>query len=192
MRSFSLRMASKALWQMRVSRRPFVLSHGINAHCNLKCSFCSYWRRPGQEMSTQQIFEMLKDARSFGIGVYNAWTVEPLLRTDLPAILGHAKSLGMITSLITNGLLLRQRAKDLNDLDFLSVSLDGIKSYRELRGIEPQEVVDGIEAAKAAGHEILMNCVISDKNIGELEDLVHLAESLGVRISLSLSMNRRA
>jgi len=105
---------------------------------------------------------------------------------------GHAKSLGMITSLITNGLLLRQRAKDLNDLDFLSVSLDGIKSYRELRGIEPQEVVDGIEAAKAAGHEILMNCVISDKNIGELEDLVHLAESLGVRISLSLSMNRRA
>jgi len=25
--------------------------------------------------------------------------------------------------------------------------------------------------------------VISDKNIGELEDLVHLAESLGVRIS---------
>jgi len=183
MRSFSLRLASKALWQMRVLGRPFVLSHGINASCNLKCSFCPYWRRPGQEMSTPEIFDMLKDARSFGIGVYNAWTVEPLLRTDLPAILRHAKSLGMITSLITNGRLLRQRAKDLPDLDFLSVSVDGIKSYRELRGIDLQEVMDGIKAAKAAGHEILMNCVISGKNMEELEDLVHLAESLGVWIS---------
>ena len=183
MRSFSLRIAGKALWQMRVKGRPFVLSHGINASCNLKCSFCEYWRRPGREMSTLEIFDMLKDARSFGIGIYNAWTVEPLLRSDLPAILRHAKSLGLITSLITNGRLLCQRAKELSNLDFLSVSVDGIRNYRELRGIDLQEVLDGIRAAKAAGHDILMNCVISGKNVDELEDLVHLAESLGVWIS---------
>ena len=67
-------------------------------------------------MSTQEIFKMLDEARSFGIGVYNAWTVEPLLRDDLPKILRHAKSLGFITSLITNGRLLLQRAKELPDL----------------------------------------------------------------------------
>ena len=102
-------------------------------------------------MSTHEIFKMLEDARSFGIGVYNAWTVEPLLRNDLPKILRHAKSLGLVTSLITNGRLLRQRAKELPDLDYLSVSVDGIKSYRELRGIEIEEVLDGIKAAKEAG-----------------------------------------
>jgi len=183
MRSFPISMAGKALWQMRIRRRPFVLSHGINARCNLSCSFCEYWRRPGIEMSTQEIFRMLEEASSFGIGVYNAWTVEPLLRRDLPDILSHAKSLGLITSLITNGRLLARRAKELSDLDYLSVSVDGIKSYRELRGIDLQDTLAGIKAAKVAGHEILMNCVITAKNMDELEDLVHLAESLDTRIS---------
>jgi MoaA/NifB/PqqE/SkfB family radical SAM enzyme len=149
----------------------------------LSCSFCEYWRRPGREMRTPEIFKMLEDARSFGIGVYNAWTVEPLLRPDLPEILRHAKSLGLTTSLITNGRLLRRRAHELPDLDYLSVSLDGIKSYRELRGIDLQEVLSGIKAAQEEGHEILLNCVISGRNLHELEDLVHLAESLGTWIS---------
>ena len=113
-------MAAKALWQMRIKRRPFVLSHGINARCNLSCSFCEYWRRPGKEMSMQEIFRMLEEASSFGIGVYNAWTVEPLLREDLPEILSYAKSQGLITSLITNGRLLARRAKELPYLDYLA------------------------------------------------------------------------
>lgn len=134
-------------------------------------------------MSTPEIFLMLEDARSFGIGVYNAWTVEPLLRQDLPDILRYAKSLGLITSLITNGKLLARRVHNLDDLDYLSVSVDGIDSYKELRGIDLQDVLCGIRAAKTADHEILINCVISAKNVDELEDLVNLAEESGVRIS---------
>jgi MoaA/NifB/PqqE/SkfB family radical SAM enzyme len=134
-------------------------------------------------MSTTEIFRMLDDAKSFGIGVYNAWTAEPLLRPDLPDILHYAKNLGLITSLITNGKLLARRVHELDDLDYLSVSVDGIDSYKELRGIDLNEVLEGIRAAKAAGHEILINCVISGRNVDELEDLVNLAEELGVRIS---------
>jgi MoaA/NifB/PqqE/SkfB family radical SAM enzyme len=134
-------------------------------------------------MSTPQILQMLDEAQDFGIGVYNAWTVEPLLRVDLPKILSHAKGLGLVTSLITNGLLLLKRAGELGDLDLLSVSVDGIKSYRELRGIDLQNALEGIRAAQQAGHEIMMNCVISGKNVAELADLVHLAESLGCWIS---------
>ena len=183
MRSFSPRQAAKALWQMRVRKRPYVLSHGVNARCNLKCSFCQYWKEPGEEMSQKEIFRMLDEASSFGIGVYNAWTAEPLLREDLPQILKYAKSRGLITGLVTNGLLLAKRAKELDDLDYLSVSVDGIKSYQQLRGIELENTLQGIRAAKKAGHEILINCVISSKNTGELEDLVHLAERLGTWIS---------
>jgi len=183
MRTFSPRLALKALWQMRVRRRPFVLSHGINASCNLKCSFCEYWRIPSNEMSTPEIFRMLDDAKDFGIGVYNAWTVEPLLRRDLPQVLEHAKNLGLITSLVTNGTLLKKRVHELEDLDYLSVSLDGIESYRAIRNANYNEVLEGIIAAKDAGHEILINCVISGKNLHELEALVHLAESLSIWIS---------
>ncbi|MCJ7443427.1 MAG: radical SAM protein [Methanotrichaceae archaeon] len=176
-------MASKALWQMRIKGRPFVLSHGINSRCNLSCKFCEYWSEPKQEMSTPAILKMLNEAREFGIGIYNAWTVEPLLRPDLPEILMHAKKLGLITSLITNGQLLRLRAHELLDLDYLSVSIDGIKSYRAIRGGDLHQVLEGLKAADKLGHEILINCIICGKNLNELEDLVKLAESLGTFIS---------
>jgi MoaA/NifB/PqqE/SkfB family radical SAM enzyme len=183
MPTFHPKIALKALVQMRVRKRPFVLSHGINARCNLRCPFCEYWRAPGPEMTTEAIFAMLDDAKSFGIGVYNAWTAEPLLRRDLPEILGHAKSLGITTSLITNGQLLSSRIEDLEDLDYLSVSVDGIDSYREIRGASIEPVLEGIRAAREAGHAVLMNCVVSRKNLSELEDLVGLAEDLGALIS---------
>ncbi len=134
-------------------------------------------------MSTGEVIAMLDEARRFGVAVYNAWTVEPLLREDLPVILHHARDLGMTTSLITNGLLLKKRSGELSDLDMLSVSVDGIKSYPRLRGVALEGILEGIRAAQQAGHEILMNCVISRENLGELEDLVHLAESLGCWIS---------
>jgi MoaA/NifB/PqqE/SkfB family radical SAM enzyme len=183
MATFNPKIALKALVQMRVRKRPFVLSHGINARCNLQCPFCEYWRTPGPEMTLDAIFAMLDDARSFGIGVYNAWTAEPLLRPDLPEILRHAKSLGITTSLITNGQLLSSRIGELDDLDYLSVSVDGIDSYQEIRGASLEPVIEGIRAAQEAGHQVLMNCVISRKNLGELESLVGLAEELGALIS---------
>ena len=43
------------------------------------------------------------------------------------------KKLGMITSMVTNGKLLYERAEELGDVDYLSVSVDGIKSYKEIR-----------------------------------------------------------
>jgi MoaA/NifB/PqqE/SkfB family radical SAM enzyme len=183
MATFNPKIAFKALVQMRVRKRPFVLSHGINASCNLRCPFCEYWRGPGAEMTLDAIFAMLEDARSFGIGVYNAWTAEPLLRSDLPAILRHAKSLGIATSLITNGKLLSKRAHELQDLDYLSVSVDGIDAYQEIRGVPLEPVIEGIRSAQEAGHQVLMNCVVSRKNLAELEALVSLAEELGALVS---------
>jgi len=135
-------------------------------------------------MSTKEIFNMLDDAKSFGIMYYNAWTTEPLLREDLPDILEHAHDIGMITSLITNGKLLEKRADELKDLDYLSVSVDGIESYREIRGIDIDEIMPGIKKAKEGRkNPLLMNCVISGKNLDDIEPLIHLAKEMNVRIS---------
>ncbi|HOT05951.1 MAG TPA: radical SAM protein [Methanotrichaceae archaeon] len=183
MRKFSWKLASQALWQLRVRGRPFVLSHAVTTRCNLKCSFCRYWKNPGPEMGRDEICDMLRDARSFGIGAYNAWAAEPLMRDDLPQILACARSLGMTTSLVTNGLLLKRRLPELAGLDYLTVSLDGLECYRELRGADPKTVVDAICAAKEAVPEILINCVISQRNLDELPRLVELARSLGVWVS---------
>lgn len=184
MNTFSPTFAARALWQLRVRKRPLVLSHTVNSRCNMRCRFCEYWKEGGDEMTTEEIFRLLEDARSFGIMIYNAWATEPLIRDDMPQILEHAKKLGMITFLITNGKLLYNRADELEHLDYLSVSVDGIKSYKEIRGIDFSEILLGIKKAKdRMMNPLLMNCVISGKNLDDIEDLIHLARELEVKIS---------
>jgi len=183
----SLLFAVKAMWQLHVRKRPFVLSHGINARCNMQCKFCDYWKQDvsdGSEMSTQEIFDLLDEAYAFGIRIYNAWTTEPLLRKDLPEILRYARNLGMVTFLITNGKLLESRVDDLCDLDYLSVSVDGISSYEKIRGMEFGHLLAAIKAARGKmKNPILLNCVISRLNLDDIEELVHMARELDVRIS---------
>ncbi len=184
MSKYSPIIAAKAVWQMRIRKRPFVLSHAINSRCNMKCSFCEYWKTEGKEMELNDIFKLLEEARAFGILVYNAWTVEPLLRKDLPEILAYAKELGMVTSLITNGLLLEKRIDELEKLDYLSVSVDGTSSYEDIRGVSLDRIMPGIIKAKSMiKNPLLMNCVISGKNLDDIEELIIMAKDLGVKIS---------
>ncbi len=182
-------LTSKALWQIRVQKRPFVLSHGVNTHCNMKCGFCDYWKKGGEEPAKEEIFKLLDDAKEFGIGVYNAWTVEPLLRKDLPQIMAHAKKLGMITSMVTNGKLLYERAEELQDVDYLSVSVDGVRSYKEIRNMDFETLLKGLNKAievrklQKKKNPILMNCVLTGKNLEDVETLILLAKKLEVKIS---------
>lgn len=136
-------------------------------------------------MTLQEITRLLDEAKDFGIMIYNAWTVEPLLREDLPQILQHAKRLGIVTFLITNGLLLEKRAEDLKDLDYLSVSVDGIDSYKEIRGVDfKKKILPGIIKAKELmKNPVLMNCVLSGRNLDDIEELIRLAAELEVTIA---------
>lgn len=182
-------LTSKALWQIRIQKRPFVLSHAVNARCNMSCSFCDYWKKVGEEPTKEEIFKLLDDAKEFGIGVYNAWTVEPLLRKDLPQIMAHAKELGMITSMVTNGKLLYERVEELGDVDYLSVSVDGIKSYKEIRQMDFETLLKGLKKAievrifQNRKNPILMNCVLTGKNLDDIETLILLAKELEVKVS---------
>ncbi|APH38479.1 pyrroloquinoline quinone biosynthesis protein PqqE [Methanohalophilus halophilus] len=184
MSRFSIVSALRPIWQMKMRRRPYVLSHGVNSRCNMQCPFCEYWQEEKSDMSFEEIAQMLDEAADFGIGVYNAWTTEPLLREDLPAILEHAHSKGIMTSLVTNGLLLEKRLPDLSNLDFLSISVDGLESYREIRGIDISRILPGIKkSVEIMERPVLLNCVISSKNVDELTDLVYFAAEIGARIS---------
>jgi MoaA/NifB/PqqE/SkfB family radical SAM enzyme len=106
------------------------------------------------------------------------------MREDLPLIMAYARRLGMITAMITNGKLLKQRAHELDDVDYLSVSVDGIDSFKDIRGLDFQVVLDGINAAKdGRRNPILINCVISGLNLDDIEPLIRMARELGVWIS---------
>ncbi len=134
-------------------------------------------------MEKEEIFRLLDDASSLGVLAYNVWTAEPLMRKDLPECLGYAKSLGMMTFMVTNGVLLKERVDELSNLDHLSVSVDGTKSYEKLRGVDLDRVLNGINAAIKKGIPTVINCVLNGKNLDEIEDLIHIVEDLGIWIS---------
>ncbi|MDD2666490.1 MAG: radical SAM protein [Methanocellales archaeon] len=182
-RNFAPLTVMKALWQLWVKKGPLILSHGINSECNLRCQFCIYWREKGEEMGKKEIFRLLDEARSMGVLIYNVWTAEPLMRKDLPECLEYAKSLGMMTFMVTNGVLLKERVDELSNLDYLSVSVDGTKSYEKLRGVDLDRVLDGINAARKKGIPTVINCVLNGKNLDEIEALIRIVEDLGIWIS---------
>lgn len=177
---------------MKIRRRPVTISHSVNSGCNLRCVFCDEWKKnlnPGKdsgsvrrEPSFEDVCQIIDLAVDFGIGSYNAWSTEPFLRKDLPEIMKYAKSKGMKTFTITNGLLLKKRMHELKDVDYISVSVDGPTATRDIRGADYDTIRDGIRYASESGllnEPLLMNCVISRKNLDEVEDLLRFAAELG-------------
>ncbi|MBZ3935313.1 radical SAM protein [Methanimicrococcus blatticola] len=182
---------AKSAWQMKIRRRPVTISHTVNSGCNLRCVFCDEWKKSlktddesvsRREPSFEEVCKIIDLAVDFGIGSYNAWSTEPFLRKDLPDIMKYAKSKGMKTFTITNGLLLKKRMHELKDVDYISVSVDGPTATREIRGADYEMILDGIRYASQSGllnEPLLMNCVISRKNLDEVEDLLRFAKDLG-------------
>jgi len=172
---------------MKLLKRPAILSHSVNSRCNLRCVFCDEWKKSlaspsSSDPSFEEICKIIDLAVDFGIGSYNAWSTEPLLRKDLPEIMAYAKSKGMKTFTITNGTLLKKRMAELKSVDYISVSVDGPTATREIRGADYDSILDGIRYASESGllnQPLLMNCVISSKNLNEVLDLVHFAKDLG-------------
>ena len=66
--------------------------------CNLRCRTCRYWSETpagGPELSTGALSEFLTHLA--GVGTPQVWFVdgEPLLRTDLPALVARAQAAGL-------------------------------------------------------------------------------------------------
>ncbi|MFW5935856.1 MAG: radical SAM protein [Candidatus Hadarchaeota archaeon] len=162
--------------------KPIILAHTISNKCNLKCPFCPFRSVEGEEMSREDIFDFLRKSKKLGILVYTVWGTEPLLREDLGECLEYARSLGMLNMVITNGTLLRDKLEMLKYCDYLIVSVDGVKTYPQIRGGDLDRVVEGIMMAKEAGIRTSINCVLNNVNLYDVDDLVDLAEELGVGI----------
>jgi cyclic pyranopterin phosphate synthase len=151
--------------------------------CNLNCIYCHAEgeKNPEQELSADQIAEILRVAQKFGVRSVKFTGGEPLLRPDLAEIIRSVPP-GMEASLTTNGTLLADRAQELKDagLTRVNVSLDTLDParYEQITG-SPMlgEALAGIEAALKAGlTPVKLNMVvlsgINDDEIDAFVDFV--------------------
>ncbi len=147
----------------------------VTDRCNFRCVYCmpkevfgrDYRFLERRELLTFEELERL--ARVFvheGVEKIRITGGEPLLRRDLERLIGTLAALDVDLTLTTNGSLLARKARILADagLRRVTVSLDSLddEAFRAMNDVEfpVQRVLEGIDAAAAAGLPVKVNAVI--------------------------------
>lgn len=171
-------------------RIPLEIFHRITFRCNLKCNYCGIWREKRNEMNTKNIKKAIKEFAEAGTIFWGFSGGEPLLRKDIGELISFAKNQGIdFIQVITNGILLRKKLKELKKVDQICISLDGPKEIHEkTRGKGTfQKVVESIKIAKKEGFNITIISVLNkyniEKNFYGLKWLFNFAKNLNLQIN---------
>lgn len=180
----------------------------VTDRCNFRCVYCMPeekldWVPRDGLLSFEEIVAIAVSAQQHGINAFKLTGGEPLVRHDLPRLVGMLRALPRSPelSMTTNGSLLEQFAGPLKvaGLDRLTVSLDTLRSvrFREItRGANIEAVWRGIRAAEAAGFSNLkINCVamrgINDDEFADFAALT-LEQNVTVRFIEYMPLGRTA
>ncbi len=162
--------------------------------CNLKCVMCPWegirdtlmGRGHMSQIVWDSLVPYLNDVKSIDFSGGG----EPLLQKNLMSWLKQAKTAGCEVGFLTNGLLLNNEvAEELinNRIDWIGFSIDGADraTYEEIRrGSDFFKICSHIKglSKKRLNHRplIMINFVMMKSNFHQLEDMVRLAELLGV------------
>ena len=161
---------------------PLLTAWNLTFHCNLRCHYCACPDLHVPELKTPDILEAINEFHKRGMRWVTFSGGEPLLRKDIGTIVDHCKDLGIITYLSTNGTLLPRRMESVKRLDKITISLDGPEAVHDtIRGKGSfAEAVRAIELAQEYGITVGLTCVISSHNVDTLEQVLDLADEMGV------------
>ena len=147
----------------------------VTDRCNFRCVYCmpkEVYGRDHHFLERRELLsfeEITRVARTFvaaGVKKIRITGGEPLVRRDLEKLIAQLSALGVELTLTTNGSLLPQKAEALvaAGLNRITVSLDSLDDavFRSLNDVDfsVQRVLDGIDAASAAGLPVKVNAVI--------------------------------
>lgn len=159
----------------------------INNVCNAQCIMCDIGQKNRDSVFYKQVTQtgdnlfsvedclgLMKEIKTFKPQI-KIHGLEPLLHNDLLDLIMVIKQHGLYIHLITNGILLAQKARGLIDLgvDMITVSLDGPEQVHDrIRGPGVfQRAIEGIrllkyfrEKSEKAHIQISTNFTISDWN----------------------------
>ena len=160
----------------------------VTDRCNFRCVYCmpkavfdDHRFLPKSELlSFEEIERVVRAAAGLGVTKVRLTGGEPLLRRDLEALVEKVSRVAGIgdVSMTTNASLLTpERARALRGagLRRLNVSLDGLdeETFRRVNdvGVSVRTVLDGIEAAAAAGFESIKINMVVKKGLNERDIL---------------------
>jgi GTP 3',8-cyclase len=148
----------------------------ITDRCNFRCVYCmpkevygrDYAFLPRRDLLTfEEIARLAQVFAGLGVEKIRLTGGEPLIRRDVERLVEMLAEIpGLDLTLTTNGAALVQKAQALKDagLRRITVSLDSLDDdvFRAMNDVDfpVQTVLDGIEAASAAGLPVKVNVVV--------------------------------
>lgn len=121
---------AKFITHALLSTEHAVLAHIIPMRrCNLACGYCNEYDKVSEPVPFATMTRRLDKLRALGASAIIISGGEPTLHPQLDDIIRHARGLGMLVGLITNGYYLtKERIERLNQagLDYMQISVDNI------------------------------------------------------------------
>jgi len=157
--------------------------------CNLDCTFCyNDLSLGGQRLSLAQHLELLDDLASLGVLNLSLTGGEPLAHPRFFEIAGHARNLGFVIRLKTNGHAVKgavaRRVRDEVDPFLVEVSLHGASAETHDRQTRVagsfERLIGNIREMKSLGLRVKANSVLTRWNEHEIESLLALCDELDV------------
>jgi GTP 3',8-cyclase len=174
----------------RLGRPLETLRVSITDRCNFRCVYCMPKEVFGHDytfldrrelLSFEEIARIVRVFASLGVRTVRLTGGEPLVRRDVERLIEQLAGIpDLELALTTNGALLPQKAQALADagLSRVTVSLDSVDDvqFRALNDVDfpVDRVLEGIDAAAAAGLPVKVNAVV--KRGANDDGIVALAE----------------
>ena len=159
----------------------------LTYRCPLQCPYCSNpleIAKYSNELSTEDWFRVMQQARNMGAAQLGFSGGEPLVRKDLEELIAEARRLGYYTNLITSGVGMDEnRVKAFKEagLDHIQISfqasneelnnfLGGTKSF--------QHKYEMARVVKKYEYPMVLNIVLHRKNIDQIRDILDMTVEL--------------
>lgn len=177
-----LRMGLGVLHQRATGRpRPINVMLSLMDRCSRRCDYCDIPSRGSAELSTTTLLGALREMAEAGVCRVGLWGGEPLLREDIGVLVSACKDLGLWTSMVSNGDLVRRRRDVVGQLDHLILSLDGERAAHDgQRGAGSHaRVLGALETARELGVPTWTLTVLTRDNLQDVPATVERAARLG-------------
>ena len=172
---------------MSSAPRPYTLIAELTYACPLHCVYCSNpidFTRHDDTLEEADWRRVLREAERLGVVQVNFTGGEPLLRSDLEALIAEARSLDLYSNLITSGIPLERERLE----RFRRLGLDNVQvSIQDARPDESDRIA-GREAfhrklevarwVKELGFPLTVNTVLHRQNLERIGEVIALAEEL--------------
>jgi pyrroloquinoline quinone biosynthesis protein E len=168
---------------------PLWLLAELTYRCPLHCPFCYNpvdYAGQGEELSTAQWIEVMRQARALGSAQLGFSGGEPLLRDDLEELVGEGRRLGFYTNLITSGIGLSEaRIARLKEAGLDHIQLSFQDSTREMNDFLSSSKTFDLKARvarliKQYDYPMVLNVVLHRFNLDHVGRIIEMALDMGV------------